>query len=76
MAGLAALLLELYCIKNLVNLPVINMDALFYYSAAAYGALHGSWLVEEGWKKERTDRKKRKQREQSESDAWNRGSAF
>jgi hypothetical protein len=57
-AGLAALLLELYCIKNLVNLPVINMDALFYYSAAAYGALHGSWLVEEGWKKERTDRKK------------------
>lgn len=57
-AGLAALLLELYCIKNLVNLPVINMDALFYYSAAAYGALHGSWLVEESWKKERTDRKK------------------
>ena len=57
-AGLAALLLELYCIKNLVNLPVINMDALFYYSAAAYGALHGSWLVEEGWKKEQTDRKK------------------
>ena len=55
-AGLAALLLELYCIKNLVNLPVINMDALFYYSAAAYGALHGSWLVEEGWKKERTDK--------------------
>ena len=57
-AGLAALLLELYCIKNLVNLPVINMDALFYYSAAAYGALHGSWLVEESWKKEQTDRKK------------------
>lgn len=54
-AGLAALLLELYCIKNLVNLPVVNMDALFYYSAAAYGALHGSWLVEEGWKKEKLD---------------------
>ena len=71
-AGLAALLLELYCIKNLVNLPVINMDALFYYSAAAYGALHGSWLVEESWKKSRQTGKKRRRREQSESDAWNR----
>lgn len=56
LTGLAALLLELYCIKNLINLPVINMDALFYYSAAAYGALHGSWLAEEGWKRERPDR--------------------
>ena len=34
------------------------MDALFYYSAAAYGALHGSWLVEESWKKKHTERKK------------------
>lgn len=56
--GLAALLLELYCIRELINLPIINMDALFYYSAAAYGALHGSWLVEEGWKKAQSDRKR------------------
>lgn len=55
--GLAALLLELYCIKKLIYLPIINMDALFYYSAAAYGALHGRWLVEEGWKKEQPDRR-------------------
>ena len=71
-AGLAALLLELYCIKNLVNLPVINMDALFYYSAAAYGALHGSWLVEESWKKEQTDRKKTETERIERIRRWNR----
>ena len=34
------------------------MDALFYYSAAAYGALHGSWLVEERLEK-RADRQEK-----------------
>lgn len=38
---------ELYCIKNLIQIPIVNMDALFYYSAAAYGALHAEDFLEE-----------------------------
>lgn len=48
-AGLLAIGAELYCVRELIQIPIINMDALFYYSAAAYCALHGRWLAEEGW---------------------------
>lgn len=32
-----------------VALPEVNLDALIYYSAAAYGALHGRTFVEASW---------------------------
>lgn len=32
-----------------VSLPVINLDALLYYSAGAYGAVHGRQAVEDSW---------------------------
>lgn len=57
LVGLAAIFLELYCIREQISLPIINMDALFYYSAAAYGAIHGSWLLEEVWNREGTGRR-------------------
>lgn len=61
--GFLAVAAELYCIKKQIELPILNMDALFYYSAAAYGAFHGRRFLEEEWI-EGEDRKKRR------STAW------
>ena len=46
-SGILVIGAELYCIKNLIQIPIVNMDALFYYSAAAYGALHAEDFLEE-----------------------------
>lgn len=46
-SGILVIAAELYCIGNLIQIPIINMDALFYYSAAAYGALHAEDFLEE-----------------------------
>lgn len=46
--GLAALGCMFAALWGGVVLPVLNLDALIYYSVAAYGALHGRGLVE-GW---------------------------
>lgn len=46
-SGILVIAAELYCIGNLIQIQIINMDALFYYSAAAYGALHAEDFLEE-----------------------------
>lgn len=46
-SGILVIAAELYCIGNLIQIPIINMDALSYYSAAAYGALHAEDFLEE-----------------------------
>lgn len=45
--GLAAVVLVGVGVYRGISLPQLNMDALLYYSAAAYAALHGRRFVEE-----------------------------
>ena len=45
----AAFVLMLVGIGMNVSLPALNLDALFYYSAAVYLAIHEKRLVERGW---------------------------
>lgn len=45
--GLAAVILMGVGVYCGISLPQLNMDALLYYSAAAYAALHGRRFVEE-----------------------------
>lgn len=44
--GVSALLILLFVIARGGSIPVLNLDALFYYSAAAYCALHQKRWVE------------------------------
>ena len=39
-AGLTYLLFLLFVIEQIGTVPILNLDALFYYSAAAFGAIH------------------------------------
>lgn len=49
--GLLAVGIMALCVYRRVELPELNMDALLYYSAAAYAALHGRSYVEKWHKK-------------------------
>lgn len=49
--GAAVLLIILVIIGWGATLPYLNLDALLYYSSAAYIALHGKRFVEGGWNK-------------------------
>lgn len=49
--GLGAVLFLVLGICLGFRLPLLNMDALLYYSAASYAALHGSEIVEKWSKK-------------------------
>lgn len=44
--GAVALVIFLFLAGSGSTVPVLNLDALFYYSAAAYGALHCKYWVE------------------------------
>ena len=48
-AGAAALTVCFWGTLKGITIPCLNMDALFYYSLAAFGGLHGRKLVEGGW---------------------------
>lgn len=47
--GGAALCVFFFLAQEGVIVPYLNLDALFYYSLAAYGGIHGAWLIEGGW---------------------------
>lgn len=49
--GMIALLCVLGSIGAGASLPQLNLDALLYYSSAAYLALHAKEYVESGWNK-------------------------
>lgn len=51
--GLIYLALLWYGIDRGIALPKLNLDALLYYSTAAFGALHGKKLVEGAWNRKR-----------------------
>lgn len=54
--GGAAIAVMLFVISRGIITPILNLDALLYYSMGAYLAMHGQKLVERGGGKEGADR--------------------
>jgi len=48
-AGAAVLTVCFWGTLKGMTIPCLNLDALFYYSLAAFGGLHGRGLVERAW---------------------------
>lgn len=51
--GIAALIVLFFLAGRGIILPCLNLDALFYYSTAAFGAIHGAKVVEGNSTKEK-----------------------
>lgn len=51
--GIIGLTVSFYAAQKGIIIPCLNLDALFYYSLAAYGGLHGAGLIEGVWSRKR-----------------------
>lgn len=52
-SGILFLLAVFYMVWFAADLPYLNEDALFYYGAGAFSAIHGQWM-ERPWQKSRS----------------------